>query len=403
MFTSYKKINADVLFLVAAEISLQLVNTAFLFILLIYMQNEGFTDYEGAHFVKVRFLTVLLVSIPLGYYVKGKKIIPLFYISSALVPVSSLALIYAIEHHHYFLLYTMQITWGIGFVFMMVSGLPYILRNSSSDTLTQSISLSHIAWSAGGIISGAIIFSGDLILGKGNEKLILQIISCLSFISFFFILQMKKDTIGKVDLTEKKHDYDWKLIFKAMMPTAIIAIGAGLTIPFISLFFVNIHQISSGTFALAGTITLVLVTISTLFVPEIKSRWGFKKAVPVTQSLAVATLILLALTELMPKNSWIVFLALFLYIVRQPLMNLAAPMTSEVTMLYVGEKNREMASALTSSIWSGSWFFSAQVFEYLRKAEMRYYIIFLMTALLYSFGIIMYYRLISDFEKQKKQ
>ncbi|MBK7819268.1 MAG: hypothetical protein IPJ60_18335 [Sphingobacteriaceae bacterium] len=34
-----------------------------------------------------------------------------------------------------------------------------------------------------------------------------------------------------------KHKTDWHLIIKALIPTLIIATGAGLTIPFISLFF----------------------------------------------------------------------------------------------------------------------------------------------------------------------
>jgi hypothetical protein len=185
-----------------------------------------------------------------------------------------------------------------------------------------------------------------------------------------------------------------------MIPTAIIAIGAGLTVPFISIFFFNVHHLSSNHFAIAGAITLTMVSVSTLMVPEIKNRIGFKRAVPLTQSIAVLSLIALALTELISGYAIAVYLALFFYIVRQPLMNLAAPMTSEVTMMYVGEKNREMVSALTASIWSGSWFFSAQMFEILRKVEMPYYQIFLMTAVLYSLGIWAYYRLIVEHENR---
>ena len=41
---------------------------------------------------------------------------------------------------------------------------------------------------------------------------------------------------------------------------------------------------------------------------------------------------------------------------RAPLMNMAAPLTSELTMSYVGNKNQEMLSAIVAAIWSGSWF-----------------------------------------------
>lgn len=404
MFKAYKNISKDIIYLVLAEIALQLMNVSFMFILLIYMQKNGYADYEGAHFIKVRFLSILILSIPLGYYLKGRKIKPLFYFASIVLPTSSFLIIYGIQHHLNFLLYITQITWGAGFVCMQVAGLPYILRNAKSDELTQGISLSHISWSTAGIISAILIFSlGKINVDLFDEKLILQILAGISFISFFFILKIKRDVVEEGEISVRKHDYDWKIIIKAMIPTTIIAVGAGLTIPFISIFFYNVHLIEARDFALAGAITLTLVSFTTLLVPYIKQRFGFRKAVPVTQSIAVFVLVIMACTELWKDVTGIVYLALLCYIVRQPLMNMAGPMTSEITMMYVGKKNQEIVSALTASIWSGSWFFSAQVFEVLRKYEVAYYQVFLMTALLYSIGIWQYYKLIVEFERKKEE
>ena len=75
-------------------------------------------------------------------------------------------------------------------------------------------------------------------------------------------------------------------------------------------------------------------------------------------------------------------------------------MTSELTMNYVGEKNQEMLSAIMAAIWSGSWFFSSQIFRWLKSIELSYAYIFYITAVLYGFGILMYYLLILDYEKR---
>ena len=83
-------------------------------------------------------------------------------------------------------------------------------------------------------------------------------------------------------------------------------------------------------------------------------------------------------------------------------MNMAAPMTSELTMNYVGVKNQEMLSAITAAIWSGSWFFSSQIVRFLKVYGLTYAYIFYITALLYALGILMYYFLIRDFEKRQK-
>jgi hypothetical protein len=112
-------------------------------------------------------------------------------------------------------------------------------------------------------------------------------------------------------------------------------------------------------------------------------------------------LVVLALTELI--DSWLaLYLAMAMYLLRQPLMNMAGPMTSDLVMKYVGERNREMMSALTSAVWSGSWFISSIIFQILRQVGFRYVYVFLITAGLYLFGVLMYYLLILDYEKKLK-
>ena len=83
-------------------------------------------------------------------------------------------------------------------------------------------------------------------------------------------------------------------------------------------------------------------------------------------------------------------------------MNMAGPMTEELCMDYVGEKNQEILSALYSAIWSGSWFISSQIFRFLRSKDFSYGEIFYITAVLYSIGVFMYYMLIQDYNKIKK-
>ncbi|PIZ65101.1 MAG: hypothetical protein COY19_08350 [Candidatus Marinimicrobia bacterium CG_4_10_14_0_2_um_filter_48_9] len=69
-------------------------------------------------------------------------------------------------------------------------------------------------------------------------------------------------------------------------------------------------------------------------------------------------------------------------------------------MKYVGKRNQELISALDSSIWSASWFVSAKIFQFLRSVELPYYKIFLITAVLYSCGVLFYYRIIKEYEKR---
>ncbi|MBK7819269.1 MAG: hypothetical protein IPJ60_18340 [Sphingobacteriaceae bacterium] len=58
------------------------------------------------------------------------------------------------------------------------------------------------------------------------------------------------------------------------------------------------------------------------------------------------------------NTALLLFIAIACYLLRQPLMNMAGPMTTELVLNYVGKNNREITSALTSAIWSGSWVIS---------------------------------------------
>jgi len=400
----YKNLEKHIIQFIVAEFFLQLINAAFMTIMLIYMEKMGYKDYESASFVSFRFLGVLLFAFPLGLIIKGRRLKPIFQISSIATPILALLILEAISQQNDILLYASLFLWGISFTGIQITALPYILRNANPETHTEAITLSYSTWSVAGIVSGIIIY----VLKNINpivfdEKLILQIITILSFLCAIIIFNIKQKEIVP-ELKKKRTDlgdFDWIIIIKALVPTLIIAIGAGLTIPFIGLFFFKIHGLDSDQFALLSAFATAIVFGVVLLVPIIKEKLGYKKAIPTTQLIAIAALILLAFTEVM--ETWFaIYLAIFAYLLRQPLMNMAGPMTSDLVMKYVGEKNREMMSALTAAVWSGSWFISSLIFQFLRAYGLRYIYVFLITSLLYLFGVFMYYLLILDYEKQEK-
>lgn len=388
-----------------AEFFLQMINMSFLQILLIYMEKSGYADYESAGFVSFRFLGVLLFSLPLGLFIKGKKIIPFFYISSVCTPVLSLLIIFATEHHYDVILRASQLLWGFSFICMQVSALPFILRNSPVEMHTAAITLSYATGSMGAIVSGTFIYllknSAPAIF---DEKLILQVISALGLTSLYFVSKIKISEFVPVKqpLGNPGMGFDWFLILKAIIPTAIIAIGAGLTIPFIGLFFFKIHGLDSDQFAILNSATTCLVLVMILLVPQLKYMFGYKVSVTLSQSLAVLALVFLATTEWYSGEWFALIIAISCYALRQPLMNMAAPMTSDLTMKYVGKHNREIMSALTAATWSGSWFVSSHIFKILRENDFSYASVFLITAALYALGVTWYYFLILDFYRREK-
>jgi hypothetical protein len=402
-FKEYGRLQRSILFLIGAEFCLQLINSSFLSNLPLYMHHEGYSDGQVADAIKFRYLGVLVTAVFVGLFIRRRKLMPLFYFACVGVPGFALGILYTVATHDTLLNHFMQLGWGASFTFIQIPILPFILRNSPAGDHTSSISLSYATWSLATIVCSIFISS----LNAFNpfffdEKTLLYGIVIASFLGIFCLTQVQI----REEIPEKKIQYkgsvmaDWNILARALIPTLILAVGAGFTIPFISLFFTNVHQMSTAGFNGVNIVASLLVAIGALYVPNIKKAVGYKLAVPTTQSFAILALILMATTQFYSQLSVSIYIAVGCYLLRQPLMNMAGPMTSDVVMKYVGKRNQEIVSALTAAIWSGSWFFGGLLFGVLRNYGVRYVYIFLLTAALYSIGVIWYYFLILDYEKR---
>ena len=300
-----------------------------------------FSDPDIANFISYRFLAVMALAFPLGFYIRKKKLKPFFIFGSLGVPIIAISLVLLVEHGLYRYLNICFVLWGIVFTLFQVCSLPYIMRNTEVTKQSHAISLSYATHSFGSILSGLIIFVFGKFAVNMDEGLILLLISIFGFFGFYYVLKIKKDEISDVDIKFKIQSYNWKLLLNAIIPTLIIAIGAGLTIPFINLFFYHNFQVDSSKFALIGGVSSILVAFMALLVPPLKNKLGFRKGITYSQSSAVLALIILATMEFYSDFIWALPIAVIFYWLRAPLMNMAAPMTSELTMNYVGEKTRK--------------------------------------------------------------
>lgn len=124
-----------------ADVFLQLINAAFTLLLNYLMLDHGFKDFEIASMVGNRYLTVLLCSIPLALFVKGKELKPFMLAGSVLTPLIALLLIFGIHTHNSELIRLLMSLWGISFSLLQILVLPYILLNGSKEHETESIVL----------------------------------------------------------------------------------------------------------------------------------------------------------------------------------------------------------------------------------------------------------------------
>lgn len=399
----YLAIPKVVIYLLWADVFLQLINAAFTLSLNYLLLENGYKDYEITSLIGNRYLTVLLASVPLAILLKGRNTKPFLVAGSLFAPIIALLLIVAIAHHQTQLIRLLMSAWGIAFSFLQILSLPFIIHYCDEDELTPAIASFFLIGNVTTIVAGGLNYFLPMLSPFFNTQNILIIISVIGLAGLYFILKTPNQ---KIENSPKATfnlslDYDWGIILKAIIPTFLIAFGAGFTIPFINLFFKSVHDMDAHHFSLMNMVAFTFVTIVVFLAPAIKDKLGLKIGIILFQSLGIVVLFLLGTTEWFVGYEWCLGFAVFLFIIRQPLMTLAAPMTSEVTMGYVGERNREITSAIISAIWSGSWYVSAILFSIFREMKIAYSNIIFITVGFYILGVLWYYRLIVAYEKKQ--
>jgi hypothetical protein len=397
----YLQIPRFILYIIVVDFCLQLINAEFTLQLNFQMLEHGYKDYEISSMIGNRFLTVLLCALPLALWVKGRRLKPFIVAGSIASPIVALLLIFAIHIHNSELIRLLMAGWGIAFSLVQVLVMPYTLLNGRRAAETASIALFFAAANFTMIVCGAFNWLLPTINPVFSVESLLVIFTCIAFIGIYFARALPDEEVlgTRIPLANIHTDYDWHIIVRALIPTFMIAFGAGFTIPIINLFFYHVHGMGAEDFSLMNVFAYILVTAGGFLVPEIKKRYGYKFAITFFQGVSIVVLFILGTTEWYKDWHGAIIIAIAAFIIRQPLMNIAAPMTSEFTMKYVGEKNREIISALTAAIWSGSWFASAQIFAILREGRMSYSNIVFITVVFYIIGVAWYYWLIRDYER----
>lgn len=395
-----------ILYLISAVFCIQLIDASSFILFNYYLKDLGYTDKGIANLTAFRYGAIVLFAFPFGLYIKGKNLVPFFKVGSLLTPTLTLLIMGCLALGYKAIVPLLMFSFGASLILLKVTSLPFIILNTPKAKHSEAITLYFQVFSLTAFVAG----SSNYILNSWlpsvfTEDKMLILFALLGYLSFYFVLKinLKENVSTPIPFRQFIRAYDWGTILWACLPNLIIAIGAGLTIPFMNLFFMNVHGVDSQYFSLYGAGSFVLVTIVMLFVPYIRRRFGYHVLIVGFQIAAVLALFVMASTEWYAKWYWAGTIAIVAFLVRQPLMNIASPAVSELTLYYVGEKNQEMIGALNASIWSGSWFFSSIIFGVLRANQVAYVNIFMLTVLLYVIATIIYFFLINSYYRNEEK
>jgi MFS family permease len=206
----------------------------------------------------------------------------------------------------------------------------------------------NIAFGLGSFAVPAIlVFELAGFTNKEGHILLYVLIATMSLVSTFIMLKvseskkLKKPRAGIVDLLPRKSK---DILIRYTLTSAILALGAGMVVPLMTLWFNLQYGISDAISAPILAVSSILIGLAILAAPTLAKRFGLAKAIVITQ--AVST-VFMFLTPLSPNYA----LAGFVYSMRALLMNMASPLSQSMIMGLVAEDERGTASGISGALW----------------------------------------------------
>lgn len=135
-----------------------------------------------------------------------------------------------------------------------------------------------------------------------------------------------------------------KYLVPYLVSSALVAFGAGMVVPLMTYWFSLKFFIDD---AVSGPIlgfSMLLTAMSFLLSPKLASIFGHVKAIVVTQASSTLFLVMLPFSQ-----TYII--AGILYSIRTLLMNVSNPLATSLIMSLVDERERGLASGISSAFW----------------------------------------------------
>ncbi len=175
-----------------------------------------------------------------------------------------------------------------------------------------------------------------------------------------------------------------RLLGKLILPMLVTSLGAGLIMPFMNVFFRNVHHQPDPVIGAMFAWGSLAMGIGLLIAPPLADRFGKIQLVVITQALSIPFLVLLGFAP------WFAVSAAAYYI-RLTLMNMSLPVYQTFVMEKVEPSARATVASLVSMANNVGWAFSPQISGWI-QVNYGFQPAFAATLVLYILSIYLYWR-----------
>ena len=311
-----------------------------------YLINfQGIGHTQAGLVITAMGLTLVVESIPLGIVADRfgrKKMLILGNLCA------SLSLVGFALTSNYVLILLIAVLEGTGEAAYAVSVSALLAGHAGDEKRTPAFSLlSIMGWIAGAVgaavissVVGLESFGFDL---RQAHMILFAAVGLLGLSITPFLLK-----VGEGPSYEKRKEWlprkSGSTLVKYLSYSVLIAVGAGLFVPIMTVWFNAAYGVSDDVSGLVLAITSLLTAGVVVVTPRLARRYGLVKATVVTEALSTVFMLAVPLSPNFPISA-------SFYVVRVFLMNLSSPLTQSLIMGLVSPEERGMASGLVASLW----------------------------------------------------
>jgi MFS family permease len=358
-----------------------------------YVLSLGFDEALLGSLITASNLTALLAALPMGYLadILGRK--KSLFVSGLLISLSILAMVFWPGEGMF---YAMNVLSGIAQSLAAVTMAPFLMENSAEQERTYLFSFSsglQMAmasvgnWIGGYLptwVSRAQAVAPTSSQAYGGALLMVAITATVGLLPLAFMQNKHLDRAERSVFAPLSYAAREPILLgKMILPILITAIGAGLIMPFMNIFFRQVHNQPDPVIGSLFAWGSLAMGIGLLMAPPLAERMGKIQFVVVTQGLSIPFLILLGFSPLF----WVSAGA---YYVRLALMNMSGPVYQTYVMEHVEFSARATVASLVSMASNFGWAFSPTISGWL---QVRYGFgpPFMGTIILYTVSVILYW------------
>jgi len=358
-----------------------------------YILSQGYAEGFLGTLITVSSVVGLAGALPAGFVSDwlGRK--PAFLISTILLGISTAGVVLWRDPAGFVV---MNVLMGLAQCLIGVTGAPFLMENSGEEERSYLFSFSFGIQTMAAFVGNW--FGGRLPTWFGQLGAVSATSTDAYGWSLLSVAGIYVVALAPLLLVRRRHvkrdappvtaPFQYalakpRLLGKLVSPMLITALGAGLLMPFMNVFYRNVYHQPDATIGTLFAVGSLAMGIGLLAAPPLADRYGKIRLVVLSQGVSIPFLFLMGFAP------WFQ-LSAAAYLVRLVLMNMSGPVYEAYVMECVEPQARATVASLTAMSWNFGWAFSPQLSGWLQE-NYGFAPVYFGTGIAYTLAALLYH------------